>query len=92
MEASNDNGDAGFPKGAGDVYRPGKLVGLNSYKGDYSPVSVLPNSLDYRRYRDNGAVLVVEVGDDVDIIAKDLPLSAVEREAVETGEGVGDTE
>ena len=92
MEASDDNGDAGFPKGAGDVYRPGKLVGLNSYKADHSPVSILPDSPGYRRDREYGVVLVVEVDDDVDIFAQDFPLSTVEHEGVEAGEGVGDAE
>ena len=92
MEASDDNGNAGLQKGAGDVYGPGKLVGLNSYKGDHSQVSVLPNSPGYLPDREYGAVLVMEVGDDVDIFAQDFPLGTVEREAVEAGEGVGDTE
>ncbi len=92
MEASDDNGDASLPKGAGDVYGPGKLVGLNSYKADHSQVSVLPNSSGYSRDREYGAVLVMEVGDDVDIFTQDFPLSTVEREAVEAGEGVGDSE
>ena len=86
MEASYDNWDADLPKGAGDVYGPGKLVGLNSYKGDYSPVSVLPNSPGYRRDGEYGAVLIVEADNDVDIFAQDFPLSAVDREAVEAGE------
>ncbi len=84
MEASDDNGNASFPKWAGDVNRPGKLVGLNSYKGNYSPISILPDSPDYRLNRDYGAVLVVEVSYNVDIFAQDSSLSTIKSEAVET--------
>ncbi len=86
MEAADRDGHAQAAELAADVERARKLIRLNPDQSDHAAVG--DNAPRNRGNVDDGVALVVDLELDVDLVAKDMALSAFLEQSVDAGQAV----
>ena len=88
MEASDGNGNPGFPERSCDVEGAGILVGLNADERNEPEIAVTPKAREERRHIDPRVGLVDRRDVDGDVRSKYLSLGAIGRDTVYGGQRI----